>query len=204
MRQYHYERRFTAPIPGSSKKLVAFVQFNDKCQNGHNTLTITGEIAGECYGLIHDRIVELIPELQPYLKWHLVSTDGPLYYLANTLYLAKSHGPTHAWVYEKSRVTGAWITAGYYPVDQAKDKAKQFPEASDVKIEIDEKTAKTADYDAARSVAIWPNATDEELASPDLEDKLKARLPALMREFQSAVEELGFEYTEVPIQKARQ
>jgi hypothetical protein len=46
----------------------------------------------------------------------------------------------------------------------------------------------------ARRCAIWPEATDEELLSPDLRSKLEARLPALLEDFASATESLGFTY----------
>ena len=49
---------------------------------------------------------------------------------------------------------------------------------------------KVRDFDAARSTAIWPEATDEELMAPDLKEKLEARLPALMCEFHSAMDTL--------------
>lgn len=46
----------------------------------------------------------------------------------------------------------------------------------------------------ARSCAVWLDATDEELITPGLEQRLKDRLPALMSEFRAAVESLGFTY----------
>ena len=52
----------------------------------------------------------------------------------------------------------------------------------------------TPPLNAARSCAIWPDATDEELTSPGLEDRLMARLPGLMEDFREAVESLGFTY----------
>jgi len=63
-------------------------------------------------------------------------------------------------------------------------------------VDIDEKTAKVANLDAARRCAIWPEATDEELTQePDaLKAQLIKRLPALMKEFKTAVESLGFTY----------
>jgi hypothetical protein len=61
-------------------------------------------------------------------------------------------------------------------------------------MEIDLSTAKDADYDCARSSAIWPEATDEMLASPDLAEALAARLPALLEDFASTMEALGFTY----------
>ncbi len=51
---------------------------------------------------------------------------------------------------------------------------------------------KPRELDAARWAACWPDATDEELTAPGLEDRLKARLPGLMVEFRAAVESLGF------------
>ena len=58
----------------------------------------------------------------------------------------------------------------------------------------DEKTAKEANLDHARSSAVWPDAKDEELLAPGLEERLQARLPRLMEEFRAAVEALGFVY----------
>jgi len=53
---------------------------------------------------------------------------------------------------------------------------------------------KARELDAARSSAIWPDATDEDLTAPGLEDRLLARLPKLMQEFRAAVESLGFTF----------
>lgn len=43
---------------------------------------------------------------------------------------------------------------------------------------------KDRELDYARASAVWPDATDEELMAPDLKEKLEARLPALMQEFE--------------------
>ena len=53
---------------------------------------------------------------------------------------------------------------------------------------------KTRDLNAARSCAVWPDATDEELcAEPDvLRAALSARLPALMASFRAAMTAAGF------------
>ena len=57
---------------------------------------------------------------------------------------------------------------------------------------------KERDLAAARSCAVWPDATDEELCQerPQLEAALKARLPALLAEFKQAMLEIGFIYPE--------
>lgn len=75
----------------------AVVRHDDECGNGHNSFSITGtlfeksangrmvDVGGGC---IHDEIAKAIPQLEPYIKWHLTSSDGPMHYLANSLYLA--------------------------------------------------------------------------------------------------------------------
>ena len=82
---------------GQQYKITAEVRFDDQCKNGHKTFAITGEIlrkAWNCWlvsdrcGMIQDDIAKHFPDLVPFLKWHLCSTDGPLHYLANTLYHA--------------------------------------------------------------------------------------------------------------------
>lgn len=150
------------------------VEYGDPCGNGHNSLSITGEVltrsAGPCRtyevtvsGCIHDVIAREFPEVATYLKWHLCSTDGPLHYYDNTLYLA---GDRDCWGLRagETNATGR--------VGQGKER----------------------ELDAARQAAIWPDATDEELMADDLRGRLEARLPALMDEFRAAVESLGFTY----------
>ena len=144
-------------------KVVATIRHDDRCGNGHNTFSITADVwypedirkrEPSCCGCCHNDVAEAIPELEPYLKWHLCSTDGPMHYVANTVYLAGDRD--------------CWGTPG--------DKVRQLK--------------------AARSVAIWPDATDEELSAPpeELEAALMARLPQLMKDFKEAVESLGLEY----------
>ncbi len=78
---------------GEPARLTVQVRFDDKCKNGHNTFSITGEIRGKyerdiAGGCLHDDIAQVFPELAPLIKWHLVSTDGPMHYIANTLFHA--------------------------------------------------------------------------------------------------------------------
>lgn len=157
-------KQFRADVFEGGKPLivVAVVRHDDECMNGHNSFSITGKIYELGYsfrdgvlahakagcrlgmsscGCVHDDIKKHIPELAPFIKWHLTSTDGPMHYIANTI----------------------------YHVQEGK-------------------------LDFARSSAVWPGATDEELCSPNLEAKLYARLPALMEQFKAAVESLGFTY----------
>lgn len=66
------------------------LRYGDECKNGHNTFSLTvngGERFGGC---CHDEIEKHWPELAHLIKWHLVSSDGPLHYIANTIYHANN------------------------------------------------------------------------------------------------------------------
>lgn len=81
---------------GQKFRITARLRFDDECQNGHETFSITGDldifergrIRDYSGGCIHEEIEKHFPELAHLIKWHLVSTDGPMHYLGNTLYLA--------------------------------------------------------------------------------------------------------------------
>lgn len=80
---------------GVKYRITAVVRYDDQCGNGHNSFSITGTIerqskngrwVDECGGCIHDEISKLFPQLRPLIKYHLVSSDGPMHYIANSLY----------------------------------------------------------------------------------------------------------------------
>ena len=83
-----------------SYEMVAEIRHDDSCRNGHNTFAITAEMwelnkqgrrmgrePVSC-GCLHDDIAKRIPDLAPFIKWHLCSTDEPMHYMANTIYQA--------------------------------------------------------------------------------------------------------------------
>lgn len=94
------QKFLTAPRPFKGKHaqkdemIRAEVRFADNCRNGHNTFSITGEtfVPGrrdiESGGCIHEFIAAGFPELAPLIQWHLTSSDGPMHYIANTIYHA--------------------------------------------------------------------------------------------------------------------
>lgn len=166
-------RRYERIIDGHNT-LVAIVQWDDECGNGHNTFSITGAIyrgsgaralAREpiACGCIHEEIARAVPELAPLIQYHLVSSDGPLHYIANTMYWWRQ-----------------WREAG--PLAQR------------------DHLASTARYFAAlanmRTSACWPDSTIDDFLRPELDVVciLLRRLPTLMHEFKAAIESLGFEY----------
>lgn len=84
------------PIAGYGRgaQLTVNLRFDDQCKNKHNTFAITGDVTiprrrdSEARGCLDDEIATVFPELAHLIKWHLCSTDGPIHYLANTLYFA--------------------------------------------------------------------------------------------------------------------
>jgi hypothetical protein len=192
---------------GREYVLIAKVRYDDEWGNGHNTFTITGEIWRakkgqpigrdcESCGCIHEAIAKHLPELVPYIKWHLVSSDGPMHYIANTVYHAQSYSPQYAWIY----YTGPQDPLGIEDVKERSlgyekaDKARAAEGQPGYRVVWDTKSAKEANLGHARSSAVWPDATDEDLLAPGLEERLRARLPRLMEEFKAAIESLGFVY----------
>ena len=93
------QSRAYGPIPISGwetgAQIKVEVRFDDECGNGHNAFAITGEIFRpsryrdcEASGCLHDEIAKHFPKLAPLIKWHLMSTDGPLHYVENARYWA--------------------------------------------------------------------------------------------------------------------
>ena len=238
-------------------RIIANVRYDDQCGNGHNTFSITADIQqkrGNAWvtwggGCCHDEVARHFPELQPFIKWHLVSSDGPLHYIVNAMYLAgdkdyngRRAGEVSGWSYAvkfgNSPVSHCIKRTFSEFLEQRKDSGGEFrviefvhdkePETYSPnytligygerwhecpfhnKVEADEFAAgmnkcnvefvklptsyskgKVRELDAARSCAVWPDATDEDLTAPGLKERLEARLPGLIAEFREAIENLG-------------
>lgn len=178
------------------------VRFDDRCGNGHNSFAITGTVykAGRVRtdrnlvtcGMCHDFVENYFPELTPYLKWHLTSTDGPMHYVANTTYHAKEVRKfQHSVRLKDDTLNARAVYLGIYSDDGLERLRKRF---ADFELEWDTSPtmdSKEANLDAARRCAIWPDASLEDLRD---EQKLLERLPALMEEFKRDIESLGSTY----------
>jgi hypothetical protein len=191
--------------------IVATVRWGDDCGNGHNTFSITGEITspdGKRFisgGCIHEEIARFFPKLAPYLKWHLCGSNGPLHYLANTLYLAGDRDHNGLRAGETRQLRNGKTGQLCWKLEKPPAKLPEYVDADACPSEsytvkyvpwMIEGKGKAMELDAARRAAIWPDATDAELwQEPDaLKAALLARLPALMAEFKSDMESLGFTY----------
>lgn len=225
------------PVKGyyeKDAKLRVEIYFDDNCKNGHQTFSITGYVTAPGHrdwlagGCLHDDIAATFPELAPLIKWHLVSTDGPMGYVGNTLYhagdrdynglragekrpLMARDGIPH-WALEA--VTGAPEGLGVSISDTetgrkyiGRETVPLFILTKDHKGEVPPVTpvlrwvqqyrigeGKARDLNAARSCAVWPDATDAELsADPEvLKAALVARLPGLISDFRAAMDSCGF------------
>jgi len=184
---------------GKTHTLTATVRYDDECRNGHNTFSITGVLLVDCRwasgGCLHELIAEKLPELVSLIKWHLCSSDGPLGYVDDTMYLADDRD---CWGLRKGEFQQFTDTKSGLPlwhVPAARHKAsKKRPAAVQWERWGRIGEGKDRDLDSARRAAIWLDATDDELTAPGLEERLKARLPALMSEFRAVIESLGFQF----------
>jgi len=207
---------------GQKYDIRATMRFDDECRNGHETFSITAEIyrvsangarSWDSGGCLHDEIAKYFPDLAPLIKWHLTSTDGPMHYVANTLYHAgdRDHNGLRAGESRQLRngKTGepCWVLQAIGPDGAATSTRliKEYadgatPPANTLTLEwrpwLRVGEGKARDLAAARSCAVWPDATDAELMQePEaLKAALLARLPALQAEFKAAMIGAGFRW----------
>lgn len=242
------------PDSNPSARMRVTIRFDDQCKNGHSTFSVTGwgrdAFGGQFGGCCHDEIAKTFPELEHLIKWHLVSEDGPLHYVANARFLAgdRDHNgyrkgepdwfstaikfgdfpitqrvKDRFWHWLKdARLSDLSIEAVEHKGDDRFDFAPKykpagyeaqwhecpwdsFNEAGEmvvalrdyevefIKVPTHYSEGKERELDAARSVAVWPEATDEELCQEpeDLEEALKARLPALLERFRADIKAAG-------------
>lgn len=215
---------------GAGAEISAEIRFDDDCNNGHNTFAITGEITTpasrrrgdiEAGGCIHDEIARAFPGLAPLIRWHLCSTDGPMHYVANAVYMAGDRDHRGLRAGEQKPLVGPdgvgfWELVATSPSAAAlKD---NYPELAGVPgaplyaLKTSHKgdnppaapglawrrqmltgEGKARDLDAARRIAVWPEATDAELCQPRdvLKAALEARLPGLLAAFRADMEAAG-------------
>lgn len=86
-------QRFMASRAKDGHTFRVELRFDDNCKNGHSSFAMTGEEIDKhgrmvSCGCMHDTIAGVFPELASLTQWHLCSTDGPMHYIANTLFMA--------------------------------------------------------------------------------------------------------------------
>lgn len=184
---------------GRNAVITARVRWDDRCGNGRNNFSITGDITfkgrreSDVAGCIHEEITKYFPELSHLIAFHLFDNQGPMYYIGNTTYQATEipADTGKRFVYLK----GAFklnTLLGIFTIKEVEDLKKLFLPPLELELKVyEDSNARPADLEGARRCANWPDATLEQLRDPDA---LAARLPAMMAEFKKAIENLGFEY----------
>lgn len=201
---------------GPNAMIHAEIRFDDQCKNGHASFSITATISNATrrhdngtIGCAHDDIARAFPELRHLIRWHLCSTDGPMHYVGNTCFHASDRDhygllkgerrqifqggdkSKPCWILRDERgelPPGAWSNSYSGPLDQAPPPPVLSWQPME---QIGE--GKERNFDAARSCAVWPDATDAQLSLPraELEALLIARLPALIAEMRADMEAAG-------------
>ena len=197
-------------------RITAELRFDDNCGNGHESFSITGTICetnGKSWrettgGCIHDEIMKHFPRLAHLIPWHLTSTDGPMHYVANTVFHAGNRDCHGLLAGEKRQIkngsTGApcWqlVATDGKPIYSLEKHAEGEKPTNTPALEwvawCRTGEGKERELNHARSSAVWPDATDEELMQePEaLKAVLLARLPALIANFKADMLSCGFEW----------
>lgn len=189
-----FEKTYTED--GKQFRMIVIVRYDDRCGNGHNTFSITADIdrkqgnrwIEDSGGCLHDEIVRHFPELEKFIKWHLVSSDEPMYYIANTLYWAENaaKGGSKRFNYRTMKDE----------IEQTAEKCLEFAKSTAVWSDVDDSEFLPdpwTDEEAVKDVEeIGFVRPEHKLKFNNLKKKLLDRLPALMAEFRKDVESLGF------------
>lgn len=123
-----YQKRGPRPVEGYGKGayMMVEIRYDDECGNGHNTFAITADVripGRREYGCMHEEIAKYFPELAKYIKWHLVSSDGPMHYVGSVLYFA---GDRDCWGHYKGQPYN-YVTSIHFGNNPIKHKfGKQF------------------------------------------------------------------------------
>lgn len=154
------------------------------------------------------RVGDYFPELGYLDKYHLMSTEQPMHYIANTLYHASNRDHNGLLKDEKRQIrnggTGrlCWHQVAIdekgnetelYTLNKYQDSETQ-PNSENIRIEwrplwrVGE--GKSPDLEAARSSACWPDAE----LSDFTKEKLEARLPELLKQFRRDIEAAGIQW----------
>jgi hypothetical protein len=130
-----FEKRIDYVTNHGPETMIVTLRYDDQCGNGHNTFSITSNIYStggsrgepkinhangrvlrlESCGCQHDEIIKRFPELAPFIKWHLTSSDGPMHYIDNTVYYAEQGD------IEAAQISAVWPSAS---ADDLKSKDK--------------------------------------------------------------------------------
>lgn len=170
---------------GQQRRLDISIRWDDRCKNGHNTLSLTatdylnlyGVWKEESGGCLHGLIAQVAPDLAFALPYHLVSADGPMHYLDNTLYLAGDRDYNGTRAGEQRKLKGLPMWQLKVPPYSVRTSEVQ-PEPRKVSYEPVRGEGKARLLNAARRCL---GATEEELPDEVLLDDDRGRLTEVLK-----------------------
>lgn len=161
-------------------------------------------------GASHDTVRKHFPQLADLCAFHLCTTEGPTHYAANVVYLAgdRDHNGLRKGERKQLRNGRTGLAVWELRVNDGTPDGGDVPRLSEWRDSAERPAdtvtlawfprwiigeGKARELDAARRVAIWPDATDAELsAEPEaLRAALAARLPALLDRFRAVCAAAG-------------
>lgn len=216
------ESRFDDELGNGHNTFAITAEVRGPARRTRGSYMSEGEtLAGGC---LHEDIARVFPELAALIPWHLTSADGPMHYLANAVYHAGNRdynglrkGETRPLMtrdgqprFKLVAVNGLGVALSDTPTGREYTGAGTVPlfilrqdwigEALPAVPRLEWRPdctigeGKARDLDAARRVAVWPEATDAELSAEpaELRAMLAARLPALLARSRADIEAAGF------------
>lgn len=206
----------TIELAGKQYLVQVLANWADDCGNGVNTLRTKFRSQREGDATWHLDWCDLeelgyeMPAIyRELLKWDGCTSAGPWYYIENTVHIAGDrdanglrkgekrqivNGRTGVPCWRLAAIDGEGNEVQLYSLNSSVDAVEQpaCPYRMEYRPWCHVGEGKHRDLHTARMVAIWPEATDEELCSDNLEHLLQERFTDLLTQFRAVVERLGF------------
>ena len=207
---------FSVPNRASSYQIVATVEWFDKV-NGANhfycrtKVVLVGGTQESEYVDVSDAppaltSIAIAKHIEGLKAWNGWYSFGPWYYIENSLFHASDrdcHGLRKGETKQllTGGVTPVWrltrVSDDGSPTDIPKTVDSDTPPPpTGIRLEyrpwLIEGEGGVRNFDAVRSIANWPEATEEQMCSDDLAVIMMERLPAKLVEFRKLIERLGF------------
>jgi hypothetical protein len=216
VQRFESEYRDIVAADGEPAERLKFaMSYDDSLKNGRNEFRYMADSRLRGYregraGMCAAEVAATFPEVAGLVRWAGMSPAGPWYYLENTIFCAGDrdcHGLRAGEFRQFTTKEGLprWELAAFNP-DGSPYRREPYgpgfagrvpPEAVPVFRWVPSGRTgegKPRELDAARSLAMWPDATDSDLSAEpaELRRRLESRLPALVESFRAEVTSAGF------------
>lgn len=202
-----------------AERLKFVMSYDDSLKNGRNEFRfmadsrLRGMREGRA-GMCGAEIAATFPEVAGLVRWAGMSPAGPWYYFENTIFCAGVRDGNGLLAGEFRPIDTRdglprWELAAFNPDGSPFERYRRAEATGHVPPESvpvfrwvrfgRTGEGKPRELSAARSLAMWPDATDAELSAEpaELRRMLESRLPALVQQFRAEVTSAGFEWESV-------